>query len=547
MTLALTIDRPARPKSLMRSAAVAFFATVTFAVTSTSAFAGANELKALNAYLATLPPAGQVNAGNATSAALADAVIFYSTNVATNNPKKYSPAIIAGEALKASQNTDLGDVIGQKVKDTIVFPLNYGAAKAIDKATFATLTIKTAATGKGLTVAETPDFTAKLTLTDTEAKLVAAGVKASKVAVTAVLKGQSSNIATLAGKEAFATNVLTDKTLTTVIKEATAGVASTVAAADAGAFTTFVLTNSDPLIVKNVLKVIPGIATGIPTEAGRILENAFNIPAFASQNAKSPIVKGAATLAKDLSAIADIEQIEVIGQRIANQISTSVPGAPGKPNVPNLKLSTATAIVTTLAKAIAAKPYADTGANSLVNKADELGELAAYFIGALKDSPEFLATKTTGTTTVAVNASKAVLAIYKAVFTGAKLTPGKAGGFPTATQISGYYADLAEYVSGSIALTIKSLAANGLNANIVTALQQALGLDNPAGTALGDKNLKAIAAVLKIPLADIKTALAAGNAASPDSPSYENGTQTGPGEPGGLGGLVDPETNARTL
>jgi hypothetical protein len=518
MLLALTQDRPKRQTSLVRSAAVAFFASITLAATSTSAFAGAAEYAALNEKLGGSKTVDVV--ATASASQLAAAISFFYTPA--NNPKKLNPAIIAGEALKRSLLPNAGTVVAG------TFPgsgnITYGT-KVLQKNDFASFAIKTTATGAGLTVVAVPSFTAALVATDDEAKAIALLVKASKVAVGAVFQGRASELGSDALKQALANAVLTDKNYSAAVVEIATGVATQVA--DPVAYTRALVNNT--LNAKNIVKIIPGIVAGKPTSAGVITAEALTNATYSTAGASSPIIKAAAALALSIGKVADIEQIQKVGQAIAAEIpkTTTVKGKA----VPNIKLAASTTIVKTLAAAIAAKPFAATGANRTDNKADELGELAAYFIKSLSTSAEFTATKVVKGVTVAVTADKIVATILKNVVAGGKaIKVGAKGLPPTKADVDAYVTKLAAYVAGSVALTIKNLPA-------VTADQIAwkLSITNAlTATAFA----KSVAGALNETA--VKTAISTALNGTSGPTQYEDGNIV-------IGAITDPETNTRTF
>ena len=94
------LNRPVHLFPAFRLGAMALIAAAALGAGSSSAFAGASEVKALQAALATLPPAGTVTFTNATSQQLLDAFTNVVGQVKFATSKKQG--VVAGEALKAA-------------------------------------------------------------------------------------------------------------------------------------------------------------------------------------------------------------------------------------------------------------------------------------------------------------------------------------------------------------------------------------------------------------------------------------------------------------
>ena len=530
------------PKSRLLSSVFGLLASAAlFTTVATTHAADPKELVALNAKLA------PKTVTSATSTEIANAVKSF----ATVNPTNLDVGKIAGYALQlaGSNALDVGTQIAAAFSG--MFPITVGG-KPVTQDQFAINAVKTAGSGKTPNLTQVPGFTAGLYVDATGA--LAAGfaikVKGTKGAAGAAIQGGASQIATEAAKEAFAidsTNPtsVNGKALSSVVQDVAKGVAATVADGNVTAFTNTLVGAGSSF--KILLKIIPGIVAGKPTFAGAITQASFTVAPYAAQGSASPIVKGAATLAKSIGALADIEQVQKVGAVIAAQIPLL--NTPGKPTTPNIKLSAATSIISTLAKAIAAKPYATliggrgtdpllgVGASDVLvhnsEKADELGELAAYFISALSTSAEFTATKVAGGVTVAASADKIVAGILKAVIGGAKIATGKVVATiptaPTKQDVLDYTKLMAVYVAGSVALTVSNLPASTADqiawkASIAAAL-------NKAGFAksLSSANEQAV-----------KDAITLGLTGS-TSGRFENGFDVA------TGALTDPETNIRNF
>ncbi len=190
-----------------------------------------------------------------------------------------------------------------------------------------------------------------------------------------------------------------------------------------------------------------GAAAGDPTNAGNIahalfgeqvldstgtLVNPAGLPASAGLIAKAD--KSAAALAKGLAAVADIEEIQKIGNAIGEQIAKGT-----------VKLATVNAITKTLATAVMHKPETATGENRDGNKRDEIAEVAAYIVAGLAGSPEL--DKLTGS-----KAKTAATKLLGIITSAAKVNPTKKAGVVGGPTNDTFAAD----VAGSVALTVLS-------------------------------------------------------------------------------------------
>ncbi len=507
MNALLTANLP--PTTRFARGLLGLAAAAVLLATSSSAFAGKAEIDALNAQLAPKTIA------TATSQELANAVVFF-TNPA-NNPKKLNPGTIAGEALKGATTADAGTVIGAALAG-VTFPVTFGT-KTLTKDQYSTAAIKATASGKGATVAQVPGYTQAL-YTPAQAVELAKLVKGTKKAPGAVLQGGASNIndadsaVETAAKATYLNGAVSLKEFASAIQDISRGVAVTVDAGFSVLFTNTVVTaNAGD---KNVPKVITGIVEGKPTDAGAITDAALN-----GKAADSVIGKAVIGLSKTIGAVADIEQIQKVGEAMAKR-SIVEAGA---------KITTAKTIITNLAKAIGAKPFASLiggkGSDPLLatadatlvknsEKADELGELAAYFINALLPSTQFAALKDDAAR------AKLIADLTKAVVTNGKLADKATK--PTTADKDAYTKLLGVYVAGSVALTI---GASSVTPELKTAVKAAL--DKIAKGLAGKGNDQLVLDAI----ADAIDGTVAGN-------RFENGTIA-------LNPLTDPETNTKNF
>jgi len=479
----------------LRSAFFGVFSTVALLSSSIPTFAGVKEIAAVTAQL----PTG-VTIGAATSGQL---VTAFGLAVTANPALK--PGIMAGEILRLA-TADVGGPLASAITG--------GSLNAL-KTVVATDAIRTAGTGRAPKVVNVPDFSAIIAPTSAESITLAKLVKSSRSGQGATLGGFASTLADDAAKQLFANaSVFSDKAFAGAATDIANYIGATTTSG--AAFATAVA--GAPLNVKLAESIVVGTVAGKPLEAGAIAIAAKTIvvrPPAGAKPATFLLASRATTLARSISAVADIEQIQKVGETLASVITLSRTGA----------------IVTTLAKAIVAKtPFsiltqdqtALTSRND--NKIDELGELAAYMLNELSKKADFQ--KTDGKL-----ASKAVFAMVTSILKATKLkiktgqTPGPGPGL------------VARYVLGSVALTLEALnAAGGLSA--AAALVVVNDLKNPI------KN-KALAKLGLITQSDFNIAVNAGSSEfTTPTGRFENGTVA-------LGtnglALTDPETNSRNF
>ncbi|MHA3771140.1 hypothetical protein ACXR0O_06325 [Verrucomicrobiota bacterium sgz303538] len=453
-----------------------------------SAHAGAAELKALTKALteANTTPA------TATPAQLAAAV----KAVIAGNPK-LKPGVVAGEALKTPASGTFG--AGDEIAAALIEAVG-GSPDSTTRAKLVGDAAKTATTSKNATPQQVPSFSKSILNNQTEAFAAAEFARASKNAVGAILGGFASTLAP--GQQAvLADTALHNTKLAGAATEIARFVGSTVAFDQTDEFALALSVGSPKLLTK----IAPGVAAAAPENAGEITRQILNTT---STDLKTSFQKGSALYAKVVSAVADIEQISVIGAVISDVIGNNVAGPNGKPLV---SLNSAVALTKTLAKAIISKPTVNlVNSTSGTNKGDEIAEVAAYVVGGIIGN--------TGLTSNAKVTSKLIVSIVKAAVTGGKATKKQV---PAAAN---YIADIA----GSVALTIAQAKQNNLlDGTIADAIQAELVKQ---AKAIGGKaNSAAVSAALALGASNSAEALA----------KLENGFD--------LGALVDPETDNKTF
>ncbi len=462
-------------------------AAATLLLSTEGAQAGAAELKALTAQLAS---AG-VTPATASAQQLADAV-----KAVINANTKFKPGVVAGEALKApgSTSNSAGDEIAAAV-------LSANGVLATDRAAITKITAdaaKTAGTSKGANVSQVASFSQATLNTNDEARSAAVLAIGSKSGAGAILGGRASELATDALRQDLVNGAFTDKKLQGAATDISREVARTVS--DTDQFAKNIATTTQKLAGKIAL----GVASADPQNAGAIVSELVNSPDAALQTI---VLKGAASIVKSVSAVADIEQIVFIGKAYADKIGQNAVGTGTKPLLAATK---AASLVKTLTKAILSKPIVGgtSNRNTVLNKADEIAEVAAYFangiIGSTKITPK--------------TAPKLFLAIIKAAVAG-----GKASKKQTALDAK-YISDIA----GSVALTVQN---SGLSAETITAIRNFL-LDSRGKQAksIGGSNAPAVISALTLGFSDSVEA----------NTRLENGTLNSAAD---LALLNDPETD----
>ncbi len=415
---------------------------------ATSAFAGSGEAKAL-AQAAGLG----TNTALLSSLSSSELLTAFQTVIAT---PKYSTAkevaIVAGEALKAAgpSATNAGTVFATAITN----PANSTTFAAItpNLSGFAALAAKTSGTGKGANELQIPDLTAGLFASlgaGSDAAVMSAAIASkSKQGAGAILGGG----AIIDGTDQKATDLANGALLVKTLAGSAQYIAQYIAAEvnDSAAFAVNVAQGSDPLKFKFAISVAVGAAAGDSTNAGNILHSllgekillpngTLGDPTVTSVQAGliQKLDKSITSVAKSMSAVADIEEVQKMGNAIGQQIASGA-----------VKLSVANGIAKTLVSAVMNKPEIDVFGNVInrngdSNKADEIAEVAAYLVSGFLGSPD-LNVKLIGTAKKDATAAKDLLAI---ITTAVKVKPNKKIGGPLPDTFA---AD----VAGSVALTV---------------------------------------------------------------------------------------------
>jgi hypothetical protein len=447
----------------------------------TTAQAGQKEVNALIAALngATLE--------NATASQLAAAVVS-----AINANPNLKPGVIAGEALKGP-NAD-----GALIADSASGITSVSAAldRFIGDAAVTAAT-KTTKTGLAANGAQVPDFAGELITTDEGAQAAASRATKSKTAVGLIIQGHAANLASDAAKLSLANSSIALPKLKPAVKDIARG--ASVDVADPGAFATGITVAATGGQVTNVAV---GVTAQNPTFANDIVSDLVT-------NATTGTVakKNAAKIAKNAGLVADLEQLQLMSVTLGGQVTTKQVNSVGK----------------ALVKAVSGRPTATTGVNRDVNKADELGEIAAYYLAAVLQNP---ALQPTLIATNPKNAVNVVFNLAKTLFQAAKVSV-KNGGYATSNALQTLMATGNSDFAGSFALTLNALnQQNVISTTLLDAIQAKLTTS---------KSLRAIGGKTFEP-----SLLAGFNAGFDANPATETRF-----EDGTTGNVIDPETDTR--
>jgi hypothetical protein len=464
--------RPRHPFLAIGIAALGLLATPT-----SSSAADTPELKALKTALAGVAP----NAADDTQLANAVAAAIQA------NPK-LRPGRIAGEALKAAgvNTTNPGAAIADATDQLGLDPVKYIADAAVR-----------ASTGKAANADFVPDFTAFLLGDGTDNIAIAAAKVALKskstLAAGAIIGGRASDYLTDTAKISFSNTAISQGLKPAITAIALFG-SETVD--DPGAYAVGLATPN----VASVLGIAKGVTSSNPDEADDIVDQLLASSAGPKTRALAPKV------AKTVGLAATIEQVQLLSETMGAVV-----------NKKQVK-STAKALV----QAISARVPADAGAQlSLVNKADEVGEVIAYYVAALKTAN----TATSGIFTNPQAAAKLVFSIAQTMFKAAKVKTIRSIG-----QTSVDLKDQLIVKDGNFAASLAyTLTRMGLTPDVLAAIKARL--TSSAASKIGGARYKA----------KLIEGFNAGFGDLTGAGGYEDGTGTTPG----TGNVVDPETDIR--
>lgn len=415
--------RPSKTILVLGIAAAGFFLTPTL-----------SHAKNTPEAIAILTAAGSSNPKTDQLSSLSDSALITATQSVVASPGKLKVGNIIGEALKAGgDSAAFGDQLAAAFPTVSDTDLGLAALRA--------------STGAGANPAFIPDFS-ETYLTASTVAGVAKVAKKSSTAVGALYGGQSQNAdpttTAQAGIGAYPSAVQQ------IAQFAGAE------APDAGDFA------EDVATTKTLVKVAVGTSTGQPQAAGDVVSTLAANPTLAST-----VQKSAVSLASGVSKVSDLEQV----QKVADTLGSIV--TKGQVN----------GVAKGLAKGIAGRASTTSGQNANLNKGDEFGEVAAYYIGSLVTNPALASNFTS-----AANAKKAAALIVgaaKSLFKSAKVS--KKLGYATPTELQSLLMTKDGFFGASVAFTLKQLgAASLIDANVLLAINDAL--KTKAKTIVGKTN-----------------------------------------------------------
>lgn len=514
--------------ALRRSTLILAAALGSILLTPHEASAGTTELKAL---------ATQLNGGTLPSTDLNALAAFIKSKTSTEvanavvaliQLKPTAAAAYAGEALKRADDSDFGTVLGQTLNaNAATLPSIFNAVPgdavktAAAKAKFIGTSAKNAATSTGAFAEWIDEFARELTATNQEAYDAAKSATASKTAVGLIVASRTLDPALntdalrldLAQKALLPKNVTTGgQGLTASAQEIARYVGDAVAPINVPQFTrdltatsvTIGTKTTQPLLAKLPL-IVTGTATSNPSVASNIVDAMFDgvnppanltIPTASATSLFLATVKNATKLATGVGFIADAEQVQAVGVALGSRIGLMTTDT-GKTKIVGIKQTSVSTIAKSLVLGLTTRPgrnLATNNGDNRANRIDEIGEVGAYLLNAIKNLPVFQGKDTAGNpltgtklTAAGKQATALVTGLLKTIITSsAKLHRDVAGteiGTQKATLVKTptFQAQVADDVAGSVGLTLFSLQ-GAIDPNIFMAIKLALTTDPKIGT-----------------------------------------------------------------
>jgi hypothetical protein len=449
---------------------------------SPSAFAGPKEIAAIQAALdAILPPGDTIQ--TATAQNLSDATI------AAINNSTLSVTVLAGEALKGTTASNFGDVFGNAT-------FTGSIPRITDKNKFAAGAAVSASTGKTANATQVPTFASHFVTSNETAIALARLATKSNTAIGAILGGRGLQITDETLRLGLGNAGLQDKKLKKAAQQIAQFVGDTVPNDTAAANFATGLASTSPNFLQ---KVAVGVTTSNPDAADRILDTML------LGTVTQPIVKKLAPkLAKLVGQVADIEQVQLMAITLGGVVTTKQAN------------STAQGLIKAISLRNPKSPVNGPGELSLVNKADEVGEVAAYFLAALKANAAFSTTFSTPK-----SAASLVFKIVKTMFKSAKNKTIKSIS-QTSKDLQNQLLVLGGNFASSIGLTLSKL---NLPQDVLDAIKAKLA-----------SGAKAIAGA-----ANAATLVTQFNNGFSNTPPSGNGFEDGTD----LSNMIDPETDFR--
>jgi hypothetical protein len=457
---------------------------------SSNAFAGSKEIAAIQAALDALPPNGDTIA-TATASNLTIATLNAIDDPAN---KKLSATVIAGEALKGSGDGNFGTVFG-------VASFNSTSARIADKNKFAAGAAVSASTGKTANATLVPTFASQFVTDNIGAVALAKLATKSNTAIGAILGGRALDADVTALTRAGVANAgIQDPKLAKAAQQIAQYVGDTVANdTEAANFATAVASASP----NKLQQVAVGVTTSNPDAADGIINGLLDAAATTS------LVKSKAPkIAKAVGIVADIEQVQLLAVTFGGVVTTKQAN------------STAKSLIKAISTRNPKTPANGAGELSLVNKADEVGEVAAYFLAAIAKNAGF--STTFGSTKSAANL---VFKVVKTMFKSAKIKTIK--GTQTSKDLQNQLLILGGNFASSVGFTLRQLnLANVISNDVLAAIQAKL-----------QSGAKAIGGAPNAAALQAQFAAGFNNQVPAGTTGFEDGTA--------VGSVIDPETDFR--
>lgn len=544
-----------KTNSLSRTALILSTAIAAVVANPQQASAGIAELKAI---------ATQLNGGTAPIGATTETQLrtFINTKTSTQQStavitlmksKSAAAAAYSGEILKSSDKSDFGTVFGQAINADQA-NLSFIFATSAAKAKFIGTSAANAATGSGAFAEWIDDFAYELASTNADAYAAAKSASKSKTAIGLVVASQTLNgrnntdalrldlaqRALLGSKVTLGGTGLSGQGLTASAQEIARYVGDSVSAVTIAQFTRDLVATSVTVGTKTqqpFLKVIPLIVTGAATSnsasAATIVNSVFDYNSNQTIPTISPVfasaVKSADKIAAGVSLVSDAEQVQEVATTLGTRVGLTNTTL-GKAKVIGIPQTKIASIVKGLVLGLTNRPTTATNVSgdTRANRLDEIGEVGAYFINAIKNLPDFqgkdmAGNALTGKPLVAAQKKAAglVTTLIKAIVANsAKVHVSAAQGEVIKPDKKGinkaplFQAAVADDAAGSVAQTIRSIGTAGFGSGVFDAIKAAL-LNPKVGTTIAGKtNAVAVNAALNTAFND--TALA--------NSIYEDGT-----------------------
>ena len=545
-----------KSNSLSRSVLILGLAFTGLLIAPHQAAAGTAELKAIAAQLngGTLPLGT-----NGKPATTTELITFVNTKTSQQQSdavivlmktKNASAAAYSGEILKDSTKSDFGTVFGQALnadQANLGFIFNNPSTDAIKaaatKAKYIGTSAKLAATGTGAFAEWIDEFAYQLTSNNQNAYDSAKNATASKTAVGQLIGSQTLNNRNttdalrldLAQRAMLAKNVVLGGTgvpgqgLSASAQEIARRVGAAVSSGTIAQFTRDLVAtsvtigtkaNQQPLLAQLPL-IVTGTATSNSATAGAIVNAVFdgvngnlNVATTAISQVFKAAVKNASKMATNVSLVADAEQVQAVAVALGSRIGITNTDLASTSKTKTKVIGIAQGSINTLVKGLVLgltnRPSVATNNNgdNRTNRIDEIGEVGAYLMNAIKNLPDFQGKDNAGapltgskltaaskrSVTIVTSLIKTIITdsakVHRSVASADAKTPGELVIPATGTLVKApvFQATVADDVAGSVAQTIRSIGIAGFGPGIYDAIKNALLLDPKIGTKLAGKS-----------------------------------------------------------